>query len=203
MGHCDKSRRFDSERYARSCRIFECEVSDVRRRPLSDLRHERQYDAGRSGCDVECDFVGGRIWEHHGSAWKCVGCCGRRESNNDLGPTRNGFGAYAREYHGEPGHGLAVGGSDPAVHGHGEWRVGNTAVSWTLSPNVGTISSTGLYTAPATLTTQQSGGDGDQRGGYHQVGQRERHPAGWSERGGEARPRPRCRPVRPSSSRPR
>ena len=33
---------------------------------------------------------------------------------------------------------------------------GNTAVSWTLSPNVGTISSTGLYTAPATITTQQS-----------------------------------------------
>ena len=29
-------------------------------------------------------------------------------------------------------------------------------MSWTLSPNVGTISSTGLYTAPATLTTQQS-----------------------------------------------
>jgi RHS repeat-associated protein len=33
----------------------------------------------------------------------------------------------------------------------------NTAVTWTISPaNVGTISSSGLYTAPATITTQQT-----------------------------------------------
>lgn len=32
---------------------------------------------------------------------------------------------------------------------------GNTAVNWTLNPNVGTIDSTGLYTAPANVTTRQ------------------------------------------------
>ena len=33
---------------------------------------------------------------------------------------------------------------------------GNTAVTWTLSPNVGTISNSGLYTAPAAVTSQQT-----------------------------------------------
>jgi hypothetical protein len=33
---------------------------------------------------------------------------------------------------------------------------GNTAVFWTLSPNVGTISTAGLYTAPATVDAQQT-----------------------------------------------
>ncbi|HZR63506.1 MAG TPA: LamG-like jellyroll fold domain-containing protein [Terriglobales bacterium] len=33
---------------------------------------------------------------------------------------------------------------------------GNTAVTWSLSSNVGTISSSGLYTAPATISTQQT-----------------------------------------------
>ena len=32
---------------------------------------------------------------------------------------------------------------------------GNTSVNWTLSPNVGTISN-GLYTAPASITSQQT-----------------------------------------------
>ena len=32
----------------------------------------------------------------------------------------------------------------------------NTAVTWTLNPNVGTISPTGLYTAPSTVGTQQA-----------------------------------------------
>jgi hypothetical protein len=32
----------------------------------------------------------------------------------------------------------------------------NTAVSWALTPNVGSISSTGLYTAPGSITTQQT-----------------------------------------------
>ncbi|HEV3332052.1 MAG TPA: hypothetical protein VG096_13770, partial [Bryobacteraceae bacterium] len=32
---------------------------------------------------------------------------------------------------------------------------GNTGVTWSLNPNVGTISSTGLYTAPATIAAQQ------------------------------------------------
>ncbi|MBZ5607240.1 MAG: DUF2341 domain-containing protein [Acidobacteriia bacterium] len=32
----------------------------------------------------------------------------------------------------------------------------NTAVTWTLSPNPGTISAAGLYTAPATISTQQT-----------------------------------------------
>jgi len=32
----------------------------------------------------------------------------------------------------------------------------NTAVTWSISPNVGTINSTGLYTAPSTITTQQT-----------------------------------------------
>ena len=35
-------------------------------------------------------------------------------------------------------------------------NAGNTAVTWTLSPTLGTISSTGLYTAPASVATQQS-----------------------------------------------
>lgn len=34
--------------------------------------------------------------------------------------------------------------------------LGNTAVTWSISPSVGTISNTGLYTAPAGITTQQS-----------------------------------------------
>ena len=33
---------------------------------------------------------------------------------------------------------------------------GNTAVTWSLSPNVGTISNAGLYTAPATISAQQT-----------------------------------------------
>jgi RHS repeat-associated protein len=33
---------------------------------------------------------------------------------------------------------------------------GNTAVNWTVTPNLGSISSTGLYTAPANLTTPQN-----------------------------------------------
>ena len=33
---------------------------------------------------------------------------------------------------------------------------GSTAVTWTISPNVGSISSSGLYTAPATITTTQA-----------------------------------------------
>ena len=33
---------------------------------------------------------------------------------------------------------------------------GNTAVTWTVSPNVGTVSTTGLYTAPATIGAQQT-----------------------------------------------
>ena len=32
----------------------------------------------------------------------------------------------------------------------------NTVVSWSVSPTVGTISSSGLYTAPSTITTQQT-----------------------------------------------
>ena len=32
----------------------------------------------------------------------------------------------------------------------------NTAVTWSISPNVGTISSSGLYTAPSSITTQQT-----------------------------------------------
>jgi len=32
---------------------------------------------------------------------------------------------------------------------------GNTAVNWSISPNLGTIGATGLYTAPASITTQQ------------------------------------------------
>jgi hypothetical protein len=32
----------------------------------------------------------------------------------------------------------------------------NTAVTWTISPNVGSISSSGLYTAPATISAQQT-----------------------------------------------
>ncbi len=32
----------------------------------------------------------------------------------------------------------------------------NTAVTWALSPNVGTISATGLYTPPSTISTQQA-----------------------------------------------
>jgi uncharacterized protein YjdB len=33
---------------------------------------------------------------------------------------------------------------------------GNAAVTWSLSPNVGTISSSGLYTAPAAISSQQA-----------------------------------------------
>jgi len=33
---------------------------------------------------------------------------------------------------------------------------GNTAVTWNVNPNVGSVSSTGLYTAPASITTQQT-----------------------------------------------
>ena len=33
---------------------------------------------------------------------------------------------------------------------------GNTAVTWSVSPNVGTVSTTGLYTAPATIGAQQT-----------------------------------------------
>ena len=33
---------------------------------------------------------------------------------------------------------------------------GNTAVTWSLSPTVGTLSNTGLYSAPATIATQQT-----------------------------------------------
>ena len=33
---------------------------------------------------------------------------------------------------------------------------GNTSVTWTLSPNVGSISNAGLYTAPATISSQQT-----------------------------------------------
>ncbi len=32
----------------------------------------------------------------------------------------------------------------------------NTAVTWALNPNVGTVSSTGLYTPPSTISTQQA-----------------------------------------------
>jgi glucose/arabinose dehydrogenase/N-acetylneuraminic acid mutarotase/endonuclease YncB( thermonuclease family) len=32
----------------------------------------------------------------------------------------------------------------------------NTAVTWLISPNIGTISAAGLYTAPSTITTQQT-----------------------------------------------
>ena len=35
-------------------------------------------------------------------------------------------------------------------------NAGNTAVTWSLSPSTGTISSTGLYTAPATVATPQT-----------------------------------------------
>ena len=35
-------------------------------------------------------------------------------------------------------------------------RPGNTAVTWGLSPNVGTISNAGLYTAPVSVSTQQT-----------------------------------------------
>src|SRR6185437_3242927 len=33
---------------------------------------------------------------------------------------------------------------------------GNTAVTWSLNPNLGTISSSGLYTAPAAINSQQT-----------------------------------------------
>src|SRR5207253_10188473 len=32
----------------------------------------------------------------------------------------------------------------------------NTAVNWTMNPQVGTLDQTGLYTAPASITTQQT-----------------------------------------------
>lgn len=35
-------------------------------------------------------------------------------------------------------------------------NTGNIAVTWLLSPNLGTITSAGLYTSPATITTQQT-----------------------------------------------
>jgi hypothetical protein len=35
-------------------------------------------------------------------------------------------------------------------------NTGNTAVTWALSPNVGSISASGLYTAPTTISTQQT-----------------------------------------------
>jgi RHS repeat-associated protein len=43
-----------------------------------------------------------------------------------------------------------------SVSNHVGSRCGNDGVNWTISPAVGSISSTGLYTAPATITTEQT-----------------------------------------------
>ena len=62
----------------------------------------------------------------------------------------------------------------------------DTAVTWTISPaGVGTVSASGLYTAPDTISAQQTVAvDGDGPGGYKQVGLGDRHAgtAGHSER---------------------
>ena len=48
----------------------------------------------------------------------------------------------------------------------------NTAVTWSLSPAVGTVSAAGLYTAPATVDDSANGDrDGHQRGGPDQDGE--------------------------------
>ena len=120
---------------------------------------------------------------HHHHAAECGGESDQCGGYDEVGQRKRYFAGWG-ERGGDAGDGLAVGGSDPAVHGDGEWRVGEHGGELDAEPECGDDQQYGVvHRASHHHHAAECGGESDQCGGYHEVGQRERHPAGWGERG--------------------